>query len=626
MAVDSSVIMEPRTRQTQTGNLPGDVFNRSYSNPTAVYAVARNIIEYLSSTGLYPLVVLKRYINPYFNLEAITYVPMHSNFLTLSDPQVVYGGDAYISEFTWLDLYEYDGDGNGANVNASLLGRVWLESAINYELRHSGNTSCNSVYTNGDRIADYWINKVAVATEEGNTYVARNPENICQEYYAYNYDYSKLNDESLTVGLSTTFDYCSKCLNEYPYRIMSSQKSFQEELTDSYRDIRTNNYTDILGSQGKIVKLAIDKDEMYCITSRYPIFVPTKTQRLTTNEDNIYVGTGDTLAIPPQRMVSTPSAYAGTSQRNAFVSNEYGLFYVDDITGKVIHIASGVNEISAQGMSAFFEENLPLQLKDQLNGLGISYPYTESTSSPYSIGVSLGWDPRFKRLLLHKRDYRLIEDKFLGILDSQTNDQVLYYNQDKIAWDEETKQFVKYEGANQVPVKLTNQNFFEDKSFTMSYLVPAKSWVSFHSYLPQWIFNDSNTFYTCIDNDIYKHNVRNYQRYYGNKKDFILDLIDVPTRAQSRVFAAMSVVCDVERYDTASGTMVQVEDKFFDRAVFYNSYQCSGQQFIAIKDPYFVDATTTAPVILAEKVDRTWNLNHIRDYTTQFEVPLFTSA
>jgi len=192
---------------------------------------------------------------------------------------------------------------------------------------------------------------------------------------------------------------------------MYSEKSFQEETVDTYRVILTNSYNDLLGAHGKIVSLFVDKDELYALTDRAAWFIPTRPQRLTTNESNIYVGTGDVLSIPPRRLSSPSNAYGGTTQRNSVLSTEFGTIYADDVTGKVFHLSDGLREISSEGMLNFFEEELSLKLVEYLSSLGTTYPHIDATTSPYSVGIQTTYDPRYKRIILHKRDFTPVSSK-----------------------------------------------------------------------------------------------------------------------------------------------------------------------------------------------------------------------
>jgi hypothetical protein len=61
-------------------------------------------------------------------------------------------------------------------------------------------------------------------------------------------------------------------------------------------------------------------------------------------------------------------------------------------------------------------------------------------------------------------------------------------------------------------------------SYTLSYDINYKRWVSFHSYIPQEYHNDRNMLYTIKNNKLYKHDVYDkFTTYYEEFKGIILD-------------------------------------------------------------------------------------------------------
>ena len=57
-----------------------------------------------------------------------------------------------------------------------------------------------------------------------------------------------------------------------------------------------------------------------------------------------------------------------------------------------------------------------------------------------------------------------------------------------------THQFVQ-----RVVVSLNDPNYFCNKSWTLSYSVNTKNWISFHSYLPNFYIAENNFFYSGIN-------------------------------------------------------------------------------------------------------------------------------
>jgi hypothetical protein len=98
------------------------------------------------------------------------------------------------------------------------------------------------------------------------------------------------------------------------------------------------------------------------------------------------------------------------------------------------------------------------------------------------------YDSKFDRVIISKLDY-------------------IPLNSD-IKYDSDTKQFYilhSYPQSEGDPlvitqiVELTDINYFCNKSWTLSYNINTQSWVSFHSYIPNYYIAENNFFYSGIN-------------------------------------------------------------------------------------------------------------------------------
>ncbi|WP_261047234.1 hypothetical protein, partial [Streptococcus mitis] len=84
---------------------------------------------------------------------------------------------------------------------------------------------------------------------------------------------------------------------------------------------------------------------------------------------------------------------------------------MDDLTGKVLLLSQGLKEISATGMRNYFEENIEIQLNKQWQRLfSEEYPQNNQPSLINGIGFITTYDPRHKRIIITKKDYKIIEE------------------------------------------------------------------------------------------------------------------------------------------------------------------------------------------------------------------------
>lgn len=108
---------------------------------------------------------------------------------------------------------------------------------------------------------------------------------------------------------------------------------------------------------------------------------------------------------------NTKLGFGGT-QNFAYVSNEYGHFYVDAKRGQVIQVPSGgegMVDIAAitgdkpSGMRNWFKEHLPFKILRTVKNADIDNPYN-------GVGISMGWDSRYRRVFITKKDYIPVKD------------------------------------------------------------------------------------------------------------------------------------------------------------------------------------------------------------------------
>lgn len=174
-----------------------------------------------------------------------------------------------------------------------------------------------------------------------------------------------------------------------------------------------------------------------------------------------------------------------------------------------------------------------------------------------------------------------------------------------------------------------------DNSWTLSYDLNSQKWVSWHSYLPSMYFYVANKFYSWLygQTGIWKHNkVGHYQTYYGELYPFIVDYISISNPLQTRVFDAIQLICDAEIYDSVRDEFTDIDTYFFNKVIAYNSRQCTGELNIKVKNEdlnqnYLMEQVdnTKSDEIIADKNEKIWSLNNLRDIRTDYSQPIFDS-
>jgi len=600
-----------------------NVENPLISNP--IFVKSQTFDRFADGLSAFPdrysnisFAAIKRVGDPYNDLLNITYRSTNSYYSkyttkVITDPldpigslRSLYAGDCFIGKIgmVWKHAVTDDDDdklkNNGVYVNA------FYESEINTDLRHEGSTLSNKIFKRDLKQAtvDNLYKYIKLIGED-------NEPLLNNEFWGYNKDYSGVSDEVSFKSLPLTYDYCAKCDNKYPFRIRYSEKGFQDQVLDKYKVFLSNNFTDLPGDTLAINNLFVDKNELYAHTPKALYFIPTRQQSLQTNENTIYIGTGEIFAVPPRRLVSLNYAYGGSVDPWATIPSEFGTLFIDSLSGKVFMLQEGLKEISTHGMRNFFENELGLKLNEQIKSIyGKDYPFKSPTATnDLGIGYNATFDTRHRRFILHKRDYEMLAPTHK---DWSLRDDGLYFKNKKIQ-------------------NLTeNYGLFRNKSWTLSYSLAHESWVSFHSYFPDYIWNSESDVFSTIkqkvdSNYIYKHNKGNYTTYYDKPKaDFILELVSNPSPMTTKKFGPIRLIHDTQIYDSITRQFKDIYDLTFERGIFYASDISTGELNIR-QQSAFSSVTDPFPNrILFERKGREVHMNEILDVVST-DLPIFTS-
>jgi len=188
-------------------------------------------------------------------------------------------------------------------------------------------------------------------------------------------------------------------------------------------------------------------------------------------------------------------SYLGNQGRFNQIETEFGIIYIDQLQYNVVQFTENPQIIS-EPIKMFLQNNLKSFLnEDYYNATLNNFPYLDNHTFKYGLGLYTAYDYDTKRLIIHKKDYKPLFP-VLAYDVAAPEPQMSWYND---AW-----YYCTDIGCTQI--YYTNKDYFEDKSFTLSYDLRNKVWLSFHSYQPNYMFSGNRSFYTLNDNKgIYKH-------------------------------------------------------------------------------------------------------------------------
>lgn len=271
------------------------------------------------------------------------------------------------------------------------------ETRINTNYRYAGKTYDKSFFPQVGDLGT-WTQETVVSIREPNVFM-------------YNNEYSKQISYTRKRVLSDTYSKeVSDKLQDMPNGIIASlPDSTENSIYDPWLIYRPLDTFEFPSSYGKL-KDIIDI-EGQAILARFA-----NTSVLYNKVDSkIDDGSSPVMSLLggnsffQRRSTSfhnTNLGYGGT-QNSTFVSNEYGHFFADAKRGQVLMVPSngeGMLEISsmagdkASGMRNWFKEHLPFKMLKHLPNVDIDNPYN-------GLGLTMGWDSRYRRVFLTKKDY-----------------------------------------------------------------------------------------------------------------------------------------------------------------------------------------------------------------------------
>tara|TARA_R110000868_G_scaffold14426_1_gene67116 strand:- start:33160 stop:39018 length:5859 start_codon:yes stop_codon:yes gene_type:complete len=392
------------------------------------------------------------------------------NFDCPNDPSLIPAGrDGVAGTYrTFYDGYFY--------LFAYGIPNFYCESSYNTDLRQAFNNREGDFWPHvSTGIPDDWVQESFVSIAFDNT-------------YHYNPTYSKQNKENFFSHLPEDWEE-KLCFTQYPFRAIYS------DTQENNADVRFNNWLlykplalfDFPQNFGNFT--SIDGIQNKAILARFENKTLMYNKLLTINTSNpqaAYLGNPDMFGNPPIDFAETDLGYVG-SQNKFLLKIPQGQISIDAKRGQIFLITDqGAEDLTAygSGVNRFMTDHLAFEILRY-------YPTIPIDNHFNGIGLHGVYDSKFDRVIFTKIDYIPV-----------SND---------IKYNSTTDTFYVEQTINDIvfttEVYLTDVDFFCNKSWTISFNFNTKSWISFHSYIPNWYIGDNNFFYSgingcCTDIDV----------------------------------------------------------------------------------------------------------------------------
>ena len=350
----------------------------------------------------------------------------------------------------------------------------YVESSINIDLRQAFNNLEGDFYPHvSSGIPDSWFQESRVPIAFDNTYY-------------YNTTFSKQNTENFFSHLPIDWKQ-QLCYTTFPFRAIYSdrQESYSDNRINSWLIYRPVSFFDFPQNYGNLISL--DGIQNRATLARFENKTLLYGNLLTIDTSNpqaAYLGNpnlfGGAGSAPPIDFAETDLGFVGC-QNKMLLKIPQGQVTIDAKRGQVFLIqGTQAQEISGfgSGLNRFFTDHLAFEILRY-------FPKVDTDNHFKNIGLHGVYDSKFERIIITKLDYipQPTKDVFYDDVAKE-----FYVNQ-PIAGDIEVKKYVE----------VTDLEYFCNKSWTASFNLNTKSWVSFHTYLPNFYIGENNFFYSGLN-------------------------------------------------------------------------------------------------------------------------------
>lgn len=422
-----------------------------------------------------------------------------------------------------------------------------------------------------------------------------------REEFVYDNSYSKALLENTINQQRLDYDsrIAGKCNTYHKNRVVYSLPAFKDQRADGWLTYLALNYKDFdLAEFGSLTGMhGIDKKQiLFLFDKSAPYLTPGADQLQLGSGKKITLGDGGLFERELQPLAHTDYAYGNSQTKWAFVNTQFGSFYPSQRQGRIFGITGNLDELSRNGMHWWFKNHLPSKLLSSFP----NYPHTDNTV--HGVGLTSVFDNTNEIYYVSKKDYQ-VKSAYAGKIDySVLRDKFVY------------------EGSE---VKLTDTEYFDDASWTISYSPKDKAFISWHDWIPDFTLQSENHFLTIKDQAIWKHNQRcdSYCNFYGIDYPFQFEFL-ASNGQNVEILRNVEYFLEVGKYYNNCRDFHMMLDDNFDSMMISNNEQHSGLLELNLQSknnmsqligwPYY-NGSKEAMQVLYSKEEQKYRVNQFSD-------------
>ncbi len=218
-------------------------------------------------------------------------------------------------------------------------------------------------------------------------------------------DYTQLNVYNQAHSENITRNY----ITEFRHRVIGSTVLHIEGSAYMLRRVLPASYHEMPKDKGIITNLQAINGEILIHTEHSLYKTVSKTQ-LETDEIAVTLGSGNIFGMPPEELYYDQQGVAGTLHQEACEVLNGHYIFVDERVGHIYSVREQLKSFASTGNTHWFREHMGFEIVKQLENMGFD---SFSPTSPYSrmgVGYSVGFDTKYNRYFVTKKDFKLNED------------------------------------------------------------------------------------------------------------------------------------------------------------------------------------------------------------------------
>lgn len=465
----------------------------------------------------------------------------------------------------------------------------------------------------------------------------------------YKYDYSlsanRFINQYISWGQCLRRDYDPQlaytCFAYYPRRLIYSLPQDEEMMQDNWRIFLPNNYKNFSDTP-YVVKDLHKTGAIFLQKNDIPFILPGVETMPSKNSTEYTVGTGKLFDQTLQSAGNVDGQYehASCQSRLGVVNTPTGIFWISQDTGKLFTLREG--KPFDIGQEAGLKFWLLKYLPSQLLKIFPSFPLFDNPVA--GVGCQLMYDSVNEVLYITKKDY--VPKANMGVSFSNgiwyggCPPGSAYVGVDPITGVALCISCLCGEKCCPgITVTLGDPAYFDDASWTLSYDVKRKEFVSFHDWHPSHHVPSKNHLLTIQGSGMWRHNstVQSYCNFYNNSYPCEIEYF-TNTQVTDTILQSIEWLLESYQYAPNGFDKFLNFDENFDQLMVYNKEQNSSLQGMVLKpwnDPYgalaypqFIGPTKT---VLYQKVENKYRCNMFIDLTadrgqfTLANIPMITT-